>query len=204
MKFLSFIFILTLSSLITSQRQLTQNIPLDDSIIGESIKYYTIPIERDLNGIPKDISISSQLISTQNSQVTPIIVVSKKPFPNTDKKNHQICGKVGETCTIPYSFINKPGNENANIAVYCENCQYRLNVAFNQAINMQRNLVEESVSEDDGSARVNYFAADGVAALSVAFLMIFVCVIACVIMMDIYVHNTQLVEQPMKLGRVEG
>lgn len=202
--FLSFFLSLSVLTFISSQtpRMLTQNVPLDDAITGESIKYYTIPVERDVNGIPKDVSITSTLLGQTTS--TPIIVVSKKPFPNKDKRNHQVCGQVGETCTIPGSFINKSTNQNVNIAVYCQDCQYRLNVDFIQSINNQRKLQEEQLLDEEENFRINYFAADGVTALCVAFLMIFVCIIACVIMMDIYVHNSQLVEQPMKLGRVEG
>ena len=51
--------------------------------------------------------------------------------------------------------------------------------------------------------RLAMYAANGVSGLAVAFFMIFVSVIACIIMMKIYVHNTALVEQPLKLGRVE-
>jgi len=40
-------------------------------------------------------------------------------------------------------------------------------------------------------------------ALIVAFIMVFVSLIGCIIMMKIYVHNTALVEQPLKLGRIE-
>ena len=51
--------------------------------------------------------------------------------------------------------------------------------------------------------RMDMYSANGVSGLIVAFFMIFVSVIACIIMMKIYVHNTALVEQPLKLGRVE-
>ena len=51
--------------------------------------------------------------------------------------------------------------------------------------------------------RIYFFIADGISALFVAFIMIFVSLIGCIIMMNIYVHNTALVEQPLKLGRIE-
>ncbi len=51
--------------------------------------------------------------------------------------------------------------------------------------------------------RLEYFAGDGLSALIVAFILIFVSLIGCSIMMNIYVHTTALVEQPLKLGKIE-
>ena len=65
-----------------------------------------------------------------------------------------------------------------------------------------RNLVEET-QYNNTETRMNFYGADGVSALMVAFIMIFVSIIGCIIMMNIYVHNTALVEQPLKLGRIE-
>lgn len=172
-----------------------------DSIIGESMKYYTIPIERDINGIAKDVLITSTLINSNPTGVAPIIVASKRPFPNADKRNQQLCGKIGVPCTLTSSFINKSTNQNVNIAVFCQDCQYSFDVKFTPAAKTLRNLEEEPVVDE--SVRLNYFSGDGISALSVAFLIIFVTIIACVIMMDIYVHYNPLVEQPLKLGRVE-
>ncbi len=47
------------------------------------------------------------------------------------------------------------------------------------------------------------FSANGISGLIVAFILIFISVIGCIIMMNIYVHTNALVEQPLKLGRVE-
>ena len=67
-----------------------------------------------------------------------------------------------------------------------------------------RKLEETSLSQNnDTITRLYVYSANGVSSLMVGFFMIFVSVIACIIMMNIYVHNTALVEQPLKLGRVE-
>ena len=67
-----------------------------------------------------------------------------------------------------------------------------------------RKLEETSLSQNnDTITRLYVYSANGISSLMVGFFMIFVSVIACIIMMNIYVHNTALVEQPLKLGRVE-
>ena len=67
-----------------------------------------------------------------------------------------------------------------------------------------RKLEEISLSQNnDTITRLYVYSANGISSLMVGFFMIFVSVIACIIMMNIYVHNTALVEQPLKLGRVE-
>lgn len=68
-----------------------------------------------------------------------------------------------------------------------------------------RSLAEEggANANDTEKERLDFYRADGVSALMVAFILIFVSIIACVIMMNTYVHTTALVEKPLKLGRVE-
>ena len=73
-----------------------------------------------------------------------------------------------------------------------------------------RTLAEENnplfpnISElNNTQVRMEFYSADGVSALFVAFMMIFVSLIGCEIMMNIYVHTTALVEQPLKLGKIE-
>ena len=71
-----------------------------------------------------------------------------------------------------------------------------------------RGLIEQGnndlyLQDNSTDTRMNVYGANGVSGLIVAFFMIFVSVIACIIMMKIYVHNTALVEQPLKLGRIE-
>ena len=67
-----------------------------------------------------------------------------------------------------------------------------------------RKLEETSLSQNnDTITRLYVYSANGISSLMVGFFMVFVSVIACIIMMNIYVHNTALVEQPLKLGRVE-
>ena len=57
--------------------------------------------------------------------------------------------------------------------------------------------------KNNTETRMNLYIANGISGLIVALFMIFVSAIACIIMMKIYVHNTALVEQPLKLGRFE-
>ncbi len=76
---------------------------------------------------------------------------------------------------------------------YIQNIPLR---GLNEQVNIKKDVNMTEV-------RLAMYAANGVSGLAVAFFMIFVSVIACIIMMKIYVHNTALVEQPLKLGRVE-
>ena len=108
-------------------------------------------------------------------------------------------------------------DDNIYLTVFCENCEYKLKVLpggemkpitnFVQAPQI-RKLAQEGAPllgdlEPSPNNRIYFFIADGISALFVAFIMIFVSLIGCLIMMNIYVHNTALVEQPLKLGRIE-
>ena len=69
-----------------------------------------------------------------------------------------------------------------------------------------RNLNQETNSNNtlkSNEIRLDFYAGDGLNALLVALIMVFVSLIGCCIMMNIYVHTTALVEQPLKLGKVE-
>ena len=61
----------------------------------------------------------------------------------------------------------------------------------------------DTVINETQIERLQFYAGDGLSALIVAFILIFVSLIACGIMMNIYVHTTALVEQPLKLGKIE-
>ena len=86
-----------------------------------------------------------------------------------------------------------------------------LNIVQNNFIQIPfiRNLFEENNIGSNNSdtnntdTRLDFYGGDGLSALIVAFIMIFVSLIGCGIMMNIYVHTTALVEQPLKLGRIE-
>ena len=68
----------------------------------------------------------------------------------------------------------------------------------------ENNALETNITEvNNTQTRMEFYSADGVSALFVAFIMIFVSLIGCEIMMNIYVHSTALVEQPLKLGKIE-
>ena len=70
-----------------------------------------------------------------------------------------------------------------------------------------RNLFEEKGSNatenNNTDTRIDFYSGDGLSTLIVAFIMIFVSLFGCGIMMNIYVHTTALVEQILKLGRIE-
>ena len=67
-----------------------------------------------------------------------------------------------------------------------------------------RNLTQDILVEKEmNETRIDFYAGDGLSALLVALIMIFVSLIGCGIMMNIYVHTNALVEQPLKLGKVE-
>lgn len=65
-------------------------------------------------------------------------------------------------------------------------------------------LLDDNITDfNNTETRMQFYAADGVGGLFVAFILIFVSLIGVGIMMNIYVHTTALVEQPLKLGKIE-
>ena len=192
-----------------SPKTLQNNIPLENTITGESFNYYTIPISFDVNGNPQDIQISSTLLSSnQTNTLVPIIVTSFKQLPNKYKNTQKLLGEIGTQSIIDSAFLRKSINKKIYIAVFGQNCRYQITATYlntNTGILGQplRSLVEENQAEDNTTMRYDFFRADGISALVVAFIMIFVSIIACIIMMNTYVHTTALVEKPLKLGRVE-
>ena len=69
-----------------------------------------------------------------------------------------------------------------------------------------RNLFEENGSnaiENNTDTRLDFYGGDGLSPLIVIFIMIFASLIGCGIMMNSFVHTSALVEQPLKLGRIE-
>ena len=204
-------------SLITSLKNVTfttlqNNIPSENTITGESINYYTVPISLDASGVPQDIQISSTLLSSNvSNNLVPIVVSSFKPLPNKDKNSQKLLGEVGTQALIDSTFLQKSINQKLYIAVFGQNCRYQITATYLNTKTVLlaqplRSLAEEGLKEVTNTTeqeRRDFIRADGISALVVAFILIFVSIIACVIMMKSYVHTTALVEKPLKLGRVE-
>lgn len=201
---------------------LKHKVPVQQKINEETINFFTIPTEKDVNNVPKEIQIKSTLISSnKQSELVPIMVASYKPLPNADKDSQLLLGGLGEEVKIESDFINKADKNEIYVGVFGQNCTYEIiaNILNSTSTNVLlagpknvtrplRSLVEEPVkngNETDYSnkTRLDYYRADGISALIVAFTLIFVSIIACVIMMNTYVHTSALVEKPLKLGRVE-
>jgi len=178
----------------------------------ELLRYFKVPLRKS-ELIPSEIKIETSSLSEG------MIGVHYEPF---QLKNYENILKVelGKPIILNTEFIKSALEKDDQIylTVYCEKCEYKLKVLpggemkpitnFVQAPQI-RKLAQEgttSLGADDQKTpenRIYYFIADGISALFVAFIMIFVSLIGCLIMMNIYVHNTALVEQPLKLGRIE-
>ena len=104
-------------------------------------------------------------------------------------------------------------------AIYSKNSKYKMNILPNGELDLTKNFIQaqptrkltqenlgannDTKSNNTHIERLEFYAGDGLSALIVAFILIFVSLIACGIMMNIYVHTTALVEQPLKLGKIE-
>ena len=178
----------------------------------ELLRYFKVPLRKS-ELIPSEIKIETSSLSEG------MIGVYYEPF---QLKNYENILKVelGKPIILNTEFIKSALEKDDQIylTVYCEKCEYKLKVLpggemkpitnFVQAP-QTRKLAQEGTStlgEDKQNTtenRIYFFIADGISGLFVAFIMIFVSLIGCLIMMNIYVHNTALVEQPLKLGRIE-
>ena len=177
----------------------------------EELQYFKVPL-RNSELIPSEIKIETSSASEG------MIGVHYEPFK---MKNYESILKteLGKPIILNSEFIKfaLEKDDNIYLTVFCENCEYKLKVLpggemkpithFVQAPPI-RKLAQEGAPLQEGNTtsptdRIYFFIADGISALFVAFIMIFVSLIGCLIMMNIYVHNTALVEQPLKLGRIE-
>ena len=181
---------------------------------GDKLEYFQISL-KGIQTLPNEIRIESQIFDTKNPTSTTIGV----HYQQFKKRNfNQIRKEVlGKPIILDSEFIRAAIREGQKIylAIYCENCIYKINMIPSGQLILPktfvqnpplRGLIEQGNEFSEGkntTLRMDMFSANGVSGLIVAFLMIFVSVIACIIMMKIYVHNTALVEQPLKLGRVE-
>ena len=193
-------------------RQLPMNEVNNFENIDEELKYFKVPL-RNSELIPSEIKIET------SSPSEGMIGVHYEPFKIENYENI-LKAELGKPIILNSEFIKfaLEKDDNIYLTVYCENCEYKLKVLpggemkpitnFVQAPQIRKLAQEGTTSlgaEDQKTPenRIYFFIADGISALFVAFIMIFVSLIGCLIMMNIYVHNTALVEQPLKLGRIE-
>ena len=177
----------------------------------EELRYFKVPLKNS-ELIPSEIKIETS--STSEGMVG----VHYEPFKMKNYENI-LKAELGKPIILNTEFIKSALEKGDQIylTVFCEKCEYKLKVLpggemkpitnFVQAPPI-RKLAQEGAPLQAGDTpsqtdRIYFFIADGISALFVAFIMIFVSLIGCLIMMNIYVHNTALVEQPLKLGRIE-
>ena len=125
--------------------------------------------------------------------------------------------ELGKPITLDSEFIKSALERKSEIffTIFSKNAQYKLNILPSGDIKTTTNFVQipvRNLAEENNNTnpdlksidnRLAFYSGDGISALIVAFIMVFVSLIGCIIMMKIYVHNTALVEQPLKLGRIE-
>ena len=206
------IIILVFSTIYNIQYgKLYLNTPYTLNSSDKDLQYYQISLKDSIN-IPNEIKVETQVFQTQDPSTSTIGILDE-PF-KTRNYNKVKKAVLGQPIILDYEFILSVINKDQNIylVIYCENCSYKINVlsSFNSNKNFiqmppLRNLQElqYDFKNDSYNVRITMYSANGLSGLIVAFIMIFISVIACIIMMNIYVHNTALVEQPLKLGRVE-
>ena len=179
-------------------------------IFGESINFYNIKV-LNLISIKLETLITSLNIT---SKTRPMIIASYEPFSIDNNSSIYFWNELGLPLEINSTFFNKSKNKEIYIAVFCDNCKYKLNIVgynnnlkkflYEKEKDKIRNLNEiKNITYNSTNVRMDFYSGDGLSALILSLIMIFISLIGCNIMMTIYVHNTQLVEQPLKLGRIE-
>ena len=214
MKIYSVILFLLFLTIVLSLKyeQLSLNKPNILKSFDESIHFYKISL-KELKVAPNEIKIDSKIMESKNSS-SAIIGIYYEPF-HKENYNKIFKSNLGNPIILDNKFIYSAMNKEQNIyfAIYCQKCIYHLNIIPSDEINSIKNFVqiptlrmldESNIkTNNDTITRMNFYCANGISGLIVAFFMIFISVIASIIMMNIYVHNTALVEQPLKLGRIE-
>ena len=214
----SFLFLFSLVSLTLCSEsvRLEYSKLYSDEIKNSEIKYYHLPLKRDSSSSVLGITIKSKLIKNSGKNL-PIIIISSKKLPNNNKESQWICGKIGkEECKIPNEFFKDTNNQKVNIGIFCNECSYefKINYEENEKINKDetshsqnefRKLIalpqlKMSLQQEEKAQRIG---GHGIAALIILFIFVITVVIACYVMMQIFV-NTKLINYPLKLGRVEG
>ena len=190
-----------------------------DEIKDNQIKYYHLPIQRDHESKIKGIKITSTLIKDSNSKEkkAPIIIVSSQKLPNKNKESQWICGKIGKKeCQIPNQFFKDTDNQNVNIAIFCNECSYSFKIDYEENEPIQYDETSNNQNQlrklialpqlrmtSGENANNNRIGGYGIAGLLILFIIVITVIIACYVMMQIFV-NTKLIAFPLKLGRVEG
>ena len=191
------------------------NTPLTMKSDTHSLNFYQFSLN-DIKTLPNEIKIETQIINSKNPS-TSTIGVHYQPFKKSNF--NQIKKEVlGKPFILDSEFIKSAIKERQKIyfGIYCENCVYKVNIipsgehAENKKFILTpplRKLIDQgeglNVPQNNTQTRMAVYSANGISGLIVALFMVFVTVIACIIMMNTYVHNSALVEQPLKLGRVE-
>ena len=206
---------LLLSNILTLKyTHLTMNKVYDVETKGEEFSYFKFSL-KNLQIIPNEITIETIILKSEKSS-SPIIGVYYEPI-NMKNYKHLLKTELGKPITLDSEFIKSALERKSEIyfTVFSKNAQYKVNIIPSGDIKAATNFVQipvRSLAEENNNTnpdlksidnRLAFYSGDGISALIVAFIMVFVSLIGCLIMMNIYVHNTALVEQPLKLGRIE-
>ena len=195
--------------------KISMNSPLTAKSDKDSLKFYQLSLN-DVKTVPNEIKIETQIIDSKNPSSS-TIGVHYQPFKKSNF--NQIKKEVlGKPLILDNEFIKSAFKERQKIylGIYCENCMYKINVIPSGGHVENKNFIQTpplrklinqgdilNVPQNNTQTRMDAYSANGISGLVVALFMVFMTVIACIIMMNTYVHNTALVEQPLKLGRVE-
>ena len=182
---------------------------------GEELSYFKISL-KNLKVIPNEITIKTDLLNS-NPSLSPVLGVHYEPIKLKNYKE-LIKTKLGEPLKLTNEFIKSSLERDQDIylSIFSKNSKYNINILPTGDLKLQNNFIQipsiRNLFEENGSnstennntdTRLDFYGGDGLSGLIVAFIMIFVSLIGCGIMMNIYVHTTALVEQPLKLGRIE-
>ena len=213
------IFIILSSLLLTNiltldYTHLTMNKVYDVETKGEEFSYFKFSL-KNLTTIPDKIIIETIILKAEK-EPSPIIGIYYEPIKMKNYKN-LLKTELGKPIILDSEFIKSALERKSEIffTIFSKNAQYKLNILPSGDLKATTNFVKITVrnlAEENNNTnpdlksienRLAFYSGDGISALIVAFIMVFVSLIGCIIMMKIYVHNTALVEQPLKLGRIE-
>ncbi len=212
--FFYILFTLLLSKIISiDYKEISMNKLYNIETKEEEFNYYKFSL-KNLEVIPNEITIQTDLVKSSSS-FSPIIGVHYEPIKLKNYKD-LVKSELGKPIKLNGEFIKSAleRKDEVYLAVYSKNANYSMNILpsgdmkvnYFQFPKIIRNLIEENNvtnTTNNTKTRLDFYAGDGLSALLVAFILIFVSLIGCVIMMNIYVHTTALVDQPLKLGRIE-
>ena len=205
------------SNIITIEyKELAMNKLYNIETKGEELSYFKISL-KNLKVIPNEITIQTDLLNS-NTSLSPVLGVHYEPIKLKNYKE-LLKTKLGEPIKLTNEFIKSSLQRDHDIylTILSKNSKYSINILPAGDIKLDKNFIQipfiRNLFEENNIAnntdynntdtRLDFYSGDGLSALIVAFIMIFVSLIGCGIMMNIYVHTTALVEQPLKLGRIE-